>query len=167
MKGRIVQINVSPGGVPKTPVASAHVGVLGLEGDAHRDTEHHGGPERAVCVYAMEAIRALEAEGHPIVAGAIGENVTVEGLDWSAVVPGTHMLLGGLVVLQVTSYTSPCSNISAAFRDGNYARVSQKRSPGWSRVYARVVRPGSIRQGDPVRLLTDVEAAGVLARART
>ena len=65
MKGRIVQINVSPGGVPKTPVASAHVGVLGLEGDAHRDTEHHGGPERAVCVYAMEAIRALEAEGHP------------------------------------------------------------------------------------------------------
>jgi MOSC domain-containing protein YiiM len=128
VKGRIVQINVSPGGVPKTPVATAHVGVLGLEGDAHRDTENHGGPERAVCVYAMEAIRALEAEGHPIVAGAIGENVTVEGLDWSAVVPGTHLLLG---------------------------------------VYARVVRPGSIRQGDPVRLLTDVEAAGVLARART
>jgi MOSC domain-containing protein YiiM len=165
VKGRIVQINVSPGGVPKTPVTTAHVGVLGLEGDAHRDTENHGGPERAVCLYAIEAIRALQAEGHPIVPGAIGENVTVEGLDWMAIVPGSHVLLGGDVVLEVTSYTSPCSNIAAAFRDGHYARVSQKRAPGRSRVYARVVTPGTIRQGDSVRLLTDAEVAEV-ARAR-
>jgi MOSC domain-containing protein YiiM len=161
VKGRIVQINVSPGGVPKRPVATAHVGVLGLEGDAHRDTENHGGPERAVCVYAMETIRALQAEGHPIVPGAIGENVTVEGLDWKAIVPGSRMRLGGDVVLEVTGYTSPCSNIAAAFRDGHYARVSQKRAPGRSRVYARVVKPGTIRQGDSVRLLTDAEVAEV------
>jgi MOSC domain-containing protein YiiM len=166
VKGRIVQINISPGGVPKTPVATARVGALGLEGDAHRDTENHGGPERAVCLYAMEAIRALQAEGHPIVPGAIGENVTVEGLDWGALVPGGHLRLGGDVVLQVTGYTSPCRNIAAAFRGGHYARVSQKRAPGWSRVYARVVTPGTIRQGDPVHLLTEAEAAEVLAPAR-
>jgi MOSC domain-containing protein YiiM len=164
VKGRIVQINISPGGVPKTPVAMARVGMLGLEGDAHRDTENHGGPERAVCLYAMEAIRALQSEGHPIVPGAIGENVTVEGLDWSAVVPGSRVLLGDRVVLEVTRYASPCGNITSAFRDGNYARVSQKRSPGQSRVYARVMRPGFIRQGDPVRLLTEAEAAEALAR---
>lgn len=166
MSGRIVQINISPGGVPKTRVATARVGVLGLEGDAHRDRENHGGPERAVCLYAMEVIRALQTEGHPIVPGAIGENVTVEGLDWSGVVPGCHMLLGDRVVLQVTRYASPCSNITAAFRDGNYARVAQKRNPGWSRVCARVVTPGSIRQGDHVRLLTASESAEVLAGAR-
>src|SRR5712692_4659157 len=67
---------------------------LGLEGDAHRDTENHGGPERAVCLYAMEAIRGLQAEGHTIVPGAIGENVTIEGVDWPAVVPSSHVLLG-------------------------------------------------------------------------
>ena len=88
MSGRIVQISVSRGGVPKSMIEQAHVTALGLEGDAHRDREHHGGPERAVCLYALEAIASLRAEGHDIVPGAIGENVTVEGLDWSAVVRG-------------------------------------------------------------------------------
>jgi MOSC domain-containing protein YiiM len=165
VKATIVQISISRGGVPKTAVAGARVTALGLEGDAHRDTEHHGGPERAVCLYAMEAITGLRAEGHPIVPGAIGENVTVQGLDWSAVVPGCYLRLGKSVLLQVTRYTSPCLNITRAFGDGDYARVSQKRHPGWSRVYARVVATGSIRPGDPVRLLDEVEAAEVAAVA--
>jgi MOSC domain-containing protein YiiM len=165
VKGTIVQVSVSRGGVPKTAVAGARVTALGLEGDAHRDTEHHGGPERAVCLYAMEAITGLRAEGHPIVPGAIGENVTVQGLDWSAVVPGCYLRLGESVLLQVTRYTSPCLNITRAFGDGDYARVSQKHHPGWSRVYARVVATGSIQPGDPVRLLDEVEAAEVAAVA--
>jgi len=165
VSGRIVQISVSRGGVPKTAVGQARVTSTGLEGDEHRDTEHHGGPERAVCLYAMEAIRSLGAEGHVIGPGTIGENVTVEGLDWSAVVPECHLLLGETVLLRVTRYTSPCMNIRRAFKDGDYARVSQKRHPGWSRVYARVLVPGSIRQGDPVRVLDEVEAAEVTAAA--
>lgn len=165
MNGTIIQVSVSRGGVPKTAVASARVTALGLEGDAHRDTEHHGGPERAVCLYAMEAITGLRAEGHPIVPGAIGENVTVQGLDWSAVVPGCCLRLGQSVLLQVTRYTSPCMNITRAFGDGDFARVSQKRHPGWSRVYARVLATGSIQPGDPVRLLDEVETAEVAAAA--
>ena len=165
MNGRIVQISVSPGGVPKTAVAAARVTTLGLEGDAHRDREHHGGPERAVCLYAMEAIDKLRAEGHAIVPGAIGENVTVQGLDWSAIIPGCHLRLGEAVVLQVTRFTSPCTNIMPVFKGGDFSRVSEKRHPGWSRVYARVLTPGTIRQGDPVRLLDDVEAAEVTAAA--
>jgi len=153
VSGRIVQISVSPGGVPKTAVPAARVGELGLEGDAHRDREHHGGPERAVCLYAIELIRTLRAEGHAVVPGALGENVTVEGVDWAAVVPGACLALGDEVLLEVTRYTSPCANITAAFRDGDYARVSQKRHPGWSRVYTRVLTPGAIRLGDAVRLL--------------
>jgi MOSC domain-containing protein YiiM len=149
----IVQLSVSPGGVPKRPVAEARVGPLGLDGDGHRDLRYHGGPERAVCLYAMEVIRALQAEGHPITPGAIGENVTVEGLDWDTVVPGRRLQLGGEVVLEVTRYTTPCANITGAFSDGDQARVSQKRHPGWSRVYARVLAPGTIRTGDPVRAL--------------
>jgi MOSC domain-containing protein YiiM len=43
--------------------------------------------------------------------------------------------------------------------------VSQKRHPGWSRVYARVLATGSIRPGDPARLLEEVEAAEVTAAA--
>ena len=165
MSGRIVQISVSGGGVPKTAVPRARVTALGLDGDAHRDGEHHGGPERAVCLYAMEAIARLRDEGHDIVPGAIGENVTVEGLDWAAVVPGYHVLLGETVLLQITRYTSPCANINRSFKERYFARVSQKRHPSWSRVYARVLREGSINHGDPVRLLDEVEAAEVTAAA--
>ena len=161
--GRVVQINVSPGGVPKRPVDSARVTVLGLDGDGHRDTEHHGGPERAVCLYPLEAIEALQAEGHPISPGAIGENLTVHGLDWPAVVPDSVLRVGDMLLLQVTRYTSPCSNIRPAFSDGDYSRVAQKRHPGWSRVYARVLVEGTVSRKDPVRLLSDVEARETLA----
>jgi MOSC domain-containing protein YiiM len=150
---RIVQLSISSGGVPKQAVESVRVTPLGLEGDAHRDREHHGGPERAVCLFAMEAIRALQAEGHPLVPGALGENVTVEGLDWSAVQPGVRLRLGSEVLLEVTRYTTPCFNIRPAFVDGDYSRVSQKRHPGRSRVYARVVETGTLRRGDPAQLL--------------
>jgi len=157
VSGRVVQVSVSPGGVPKRPVPSARVTVDGLEGDRHRDREHHGGPERAVCVYAMELIEALRAEGHPVAPGTLGENVTVEGLDWSALVPDACLLVGE-VLLQVTRYTSPCVNITASFAHGDYSRVAQKRHPGWSRVYARVLKPGSIHAGDAARVLSPAEA---------
>ena len=151
--GRIVQLSVSNGGVPKRAVPMARITPLGLEGDAHRDGEHHGGPERAVCLFAMEAIRELQAEGHPLVPGALGENVTLEGLDWSAVQPGTRLQLGDEVVLEVTRYTTPCFNIRPAFRGGDYSLVSQKRHPGRSRVYARVIATGMLHGGDPARRL--------------
>jgi MOSC domain-containing protein YiiM len=150
--GRIVQLSVSPGGVPKRPVDAARVTRLGLEGDGHRDREHHGGPERAVCLFPMEAIRALMAEGHPITSGAIGENVTTEGLDWRLVVPGVHLLLGESVRLQVTRYTSPCVTIAPLFVARDYSRVSQKRHPGWSRVYAQVLGEGRVRAGEAIRI---------------
>jgi MOSC domain-containing protein YiiM len=152
--GRIVQISVSPGGVPKLPVEAARITTDGVEGDAQRDREHHGGPDRAVCVYSMDAIRALVAEGHVVAPGTLGENVTVEGLDWSRVEPGARLRLGAGVLLEVTRYTSPCLNIKAAFVGGEFGRVSQKRHPGWSRVYTRVLREGTIRTGDPAALVT-------------
>jgi MOSC domain-containing protein YiiM len=157
--GRIVQLSVSAGGVPKRAVKEARVGRLGLEGDAHRDHEHHGGPERAVCLFSLEAIEALATEGHAITPGAIGENVTVAGLDWDQVTPGTHLLLGNRVLLQVTRYTSPCFNIAPVFVGREFSRVSQKRRPGWSRVYARVLAEGTLRPGDGVHVLSKLEAA--------
>jgi MOSC domain-containing protein YiiM len=161
-RARIVQISVSSGGVPKRPVPSARVTPLGLEGDAQRDHEHHGGPERALCLYSHERILALQAEGHPIAPGSIGENLTIEGIDWIRVTPGSYLRLGTDVLVQVTRYTAPCLNITASFRDREYSRVSQKRHPGDSRVYARVLREGSLTSGDAVQLLTEDEALALI-----
>lgn len=151
-EGRIAQVSVSPGGVPKRAVATGTVTALGLEGDAHH-YRFHGGPERALCLFALERIRELQAEGHAVTPGAMGENVTVEGLDWSRVSPGTRLALGDTVLIEVTRYTRPCAKIASLFRGRDIARVSHERHPGSSRVYGRVLRAGDIRAGDPVRLL--------------
>lgn len=159
VNGRVVQVSVSPGGVPKMPVDRTTVTPLGLAGDAHRDHAHHGGPDRAVCLFSLEAIDALRAEGHAIFPGAIGENLTIAGLTWETVVPGVVLAVGPSVVLEVTRYTSPCANITTTFVGGEYSRVSQKRHPGWSRVYARVLATGTVAAGDPVRLLSPAAIA--------
>lgn len=155
--GIIVSINLSGGGVPKSRVNDAQVARLGLLGDAHNDTKGHGGPERAVCVYSLERIRSLQTEGHPIDVGTAGENVTVKGVNWDLVVPGTRLELGDNVLLEIESFTSPCKTIRASFIDGKFARIAQKLYPGWSRVYARVLSEGVIRLGDPVQLVPALE----------
>ena len=150
---RVARLNVSGGGVPKRPVERAVVGPLGVEGDRQANTEAHGGPERALCLYSLERIEALRAEGHSIGPGDAGENVTVAGLDWDAVAPGARLRLGADVRIEITRYTSPCRKIAASFADGDSSRISQQRHPGWSRVYARVLAGGALAPGDPVQLL--------------
>ena len=150
--GTVISINVSDGGVPKRRVSDAKVSLLGLVNDGHDDKKNHGGPERAVCVYSLERIRALQAEGHPIDVGTAGENVTVEGIDWELVVPGARFRVGTEVLLEVASFTGPCKTIRDSFTDGRFVRISQKLHPGWSRVYTRVLSEGSIRFGDAVEL---------------
>jgi MOSC domain-containing protein YiiM len=151
--GVVVSINISPGGVPKRRVTGATVFRNGLQNDDHDDKKHHGGPERAVCVYALDRIRALQDEGHPIDIGTAGENLTVDGLDWERVTPGIHLRVGSRVLLEVSSFTSPCKTIRASFVDGKFSRISQVVHPGWSRVYSRVISEGEIHVGDAVELL--------------
>lgn len=149
-RAHVFQINVSDGGVPKLAIPTVEVSFLGLIGDRQRDVEHHGGPERAVCLFSLERILALQAEGHPIYPGAIGENITIAGLEWAHLSPGAHLRLGDEVEIEITRYASPCNNIQVYFRGGEFARVSQKINPGWSRVCARVLNRGLIRVGDRV-----------------
>jgi MOSC domain-containing protein YiiM len=152
-RGTVASINVSGGGVPKLPRTSAYIDANGVEGDRQRNLVFHGGPDRAVCVYSLDLVEALQAEGHPIVPGAIGENLTLRGIDWSQMVPGARLQIGDLE-LELTSYTSPCKHIRHWFTDDAFVRVSQKVHPGWSRLYARVLAPGTVTPGDAVTLIT-------------
>ena len=149
--GHIFQINVSNGGVPKRPLPQAEINTLGLTVDQQTHTKVHGGPERAVCLYSLERILALQTEGHPIYPGATGENITTSGLDWTAVVPGARLRLGEVVV-EISSYAAPCELITASFADQDSGRISQKKHPGWARAYARVLQTGRVQIGDPITL---------------
>jgi len=151
MTGRLDAINLSHGGVPKLSVFEALVTVDGLDGDRQRDTRFHGGPDRAVVLYSTDVIRALQREGHPIAVGATGENLTLAGFDWSLIVPGTELLVGGARLL-VTKYVTPCAKVGWCFAGDRFARIEQRLHPGWSRVAARVLGEGLVRVGDPVVL---------------
>ena len=147
--GRLESINRSRGGVPKAPVFEALVTVAGLDGDHQRDPQFHGGPDRAVVLYSLEVIRALQLEGHPIAVGASGENLTMSGVDWTAIVPGVELEIGG-ARLAVTKYVTPCTKIAGCFVEDRFERIAQKCHPGWSRVAARVLAEGVVRVGDRV-----------------
>jgi MOSC domain-containing protein YiiM len=154
VSGRIFQINASHGGLPKLAQVRADVNSSGLSNDFQADTSVHGGPERALCLFSLEQILSLQAEGHSIFPGAIGENLTLSGLDWSLIQPGTRLKVGNNVLIEITRFTTPCNNLEPYFLDQDYSRVSEKRHPGWARVYARVLQTGEIKVGDEVRFVT-------------
>ena len=149
----IHQVSVSDGGVPKRPVLEARVTLQGVEGDRQRNLKVHGGPDRAVCLYSLDVIEQLQQAGHSIEPGFSGENLTLAGVDWELMQPGVRLTVGPDVELEVMSYTSPCSHNARWFQDEDYQRISQKKHPGWSRVYAKVLKGGVVRPGDKVDVL--------------
>ena len=168
-EGRVVQVSCSsPGGVPKHAVPGARVGTLGLEGDGHLAAPSvHGGPDRAVCLYGLEAIARVAAEGHQAFPGAFGENLTMEQIDLALLLPGDRLTIGGDgLVLELTGPTAPCRNQARWFRDGDFSRISAKRFPADSRWYARVLTEGTVRPGDAVRVERATRPHGT-ARAAT
>lgn len=143
--------------MPKLALPRAGITRDGVEGDKQNDLQHHGGPERAVCLLALEVIERLRSEGHPIAPGTTGENLTVVGLDWAKVGPGVRLEIEGAdgsgpVELEVVSYAAPCSTIRDSFADLDSRRIKQDLHPGDSRVYARVLREGVVRAGATVRM---------------
>jgi len=148
---KIVQLSISPGGVPKRAVPEATVGPLGLEGDEHTDLRWHGGPDRAVCLYSVEQIARLVADGNDVFPGALGENVTTEGLDFATLSAGDRLQLGDEVEIEIASLVDPCKTIQRFFADRRFARISPKTHPHDARLYARVIRGGRVRAGDAIR----------------
>lgn len=153
MSARVLQVNVSNGGVPKRAVEAAFVGRKGLAGDAVNHPKVHGGPERAVCLFPLELIQRLQDEGHPIFPGSVGENLTVAGVDWATLETGDEIAVGEEVVLQLASRVEPCNTIQTSFAEGNFKRIKPDRVPAETRWYARVLHEGTVRPGDEVRVV--------------
>lgn len=151
--GRVLQVNVSAGGIPKLPVDEAWVGRLGLSGDGHNNQTVHGGPHRAVCLFAIEAIERLHAEGHPVEAGGVGENLTTAGVEWPLLAIGTRARIGDQLLLEISDTASPCATQRHNFSDGRFSRISIDLHPSDARMYARVLHEGTVRPGDPIELL--------------
>ena len=161
MTGSVLQINMSKGGVPKLPLAEAQVTPLGLEGDLHTYPEKHGGPRQALLLIAAEGLEELTRAGFALYPGALGENITTQGLDRRAWRLGQRWSIGPEVIVELTKIRGPCKTIhvynpgiQTAIYDAA-VKAGDPSSPRWglSGFYARVVRPGAIRRGDAIAFL--------------
>lgn len=154
----VVAVHRSPvHGFSKDPVdAVTLVTGHGVEGDAHagatvqhRSRVHDPVPNlRQVHLLHVELLRELD-----VPPGALGENLTTEGLDLLSLSAGTLLRVGPSAVLSVTGLRNPCVQIER-YRSGLLDRVRLRRPDGTlgrlTGVMSVVLADGVVRPGDAV-----------------
>jgi len=155
MQGTVVQINISPGGLPKRPIPLGQIVVAGLEGDQHANLHVHGGPRKALLLVAAEVVDDLKGRGYPLFYGALGENLTTRGLDVRELRVGER-LRAGRAIIEITQLRVPCRQLDiygASLKSELYdasVQAGDMSSPRWGKggFYAQVVEAGAVAPGD-------------------
>jgi MOSC domain-containing protein YiiM len=186
-QGRIVSLNIArarridAGGrsfvsaIGKQAVTGAlSVHALGLEGDEQADPSLHGGLSKAIYAYPHEHYpfwRTVRAQARvalwdePLACGALGENLTIEGLletqAWIA-----DRLRFAACELAVSEPRLPCFKLNAAIGFAQATKLMVQS--GYCGFYLAVVRPGTLRAGETFDLLPGPREVSVseLFRAR-
>jgi len=145
-------------GIYKRPVDGA-VGVhrLGLDGDEQADPTVHGGINKAVYAYPSEhyafwiaqRLAALKRE-EPLPPGAMGENLTLQGVLEKDIWIGDRLRIGS-ALLEVTEPRQPCFKFNARMGFGHAAKMMVQA--GNSGFYLRVIVPGALAAGDAIALI--------------
>ena len=143
MRGTLTQLNVSAGGMPKTPVLLARVTRGGVEGDRQKNKKYHGGADRAVCLYSEELYAWLQSQEVDVKAGDIGENFTTRGINLPHLKKGDRLKVGECVI-ELTDIRVPCHQLRKW--DADLPELIVGRS-GW---VAKVVSEGMVKTGDEI-----------------
>ncbi len=149
---QISDSRVDQSAIYKQPQGEAvWLGAEGLANDIQIDRRYHGGPDRAICLYALEHYPHWAAKlGKELQYGAFGENFSSTGLLEDEVCIGDSYRVGEVVV-QVSEPRGPCNTLAARWQQPKLVRwVQQHGSTGF---YFRVLQPGHVRAGDAITLL--------------
>ena len=148
MKGLLLQLNTSNGGMPKLPVIFARVSRDGVAGDWQKNRKYHGGPDRAVCLFSDELYAWLREQGVAgLFSGAVGENFTTRGIDLMKLGAGDRLRVGRQCVIELTDVREPCRQLKKWGE--RFPKLIVGRS-GWM---AKVVTEGEVKAGDAIELL--------------
>jgi MOSC domain-containing protein YiiM len=126
---------------------------MGLEGDEQADLSVHGGVEKAVYAYSFSHYEDWQRE-YPqhvatLIPGGFGENLCVAGLKEVDICVGDIHRIGSST-LQVCQPRQPCFKLALRFDDKFFPKALIRTGrAGW---YYRVLEPGEMRAGDPIRL---------------
>ena len=123
----------------------------GFDGDGQGDREHHGGPDKAVCVYPFDHYAHWEkALGRELAPAAFSENLTVGGIRETGVCVGDVFRAGGAVV-QVCQPRVPCDKL--ARKNGERLLPKWMSATGYTGFYARVLAEGLVEAGASFELV--------------
>ena len=136
----------------KTPVPQARLCFTDLDGNEQADLIHHGGPDKAVCVYSFDHYPYWEDWiGEKLAPGAFSENLTLGGGRESEVCIGDIFTVGEALA-QISQPRAPCSKLAGKL--GRKDLPAAIHANGYSGFYFRVLREGLVKMGDPVTLVT-------------
>jgi len=128
-------------GVQKTNVNSCEFKPQwGLEGDSHAGHWH-----RQVSLLSYDKVKEFQKRnaGYAIPHGAFGENLVVEGIDFSSLPAGTKFECGD-VILEMTQIGKECHH-GCAIRQAMGDCIMPREG-----VFARVLKGGIITVGDKI-----------------
>ena len=114
----------------------------GLLGDAHADCCTH----RQVSLLAIESIDKMRKLGFDVGPGVFAENLTTTGVELAALPVGTEIAVGSEVLLEVTQIGKECHRGCAIYQEIGKCIMPKEG------IFARVLRSGRVRAGDPIRI---------------
>jgi len=128
---------------------------LGFQQDEQADTKHHGGEDKAICVYLNESYTYWgKYNQHSINVGSFGENLVFSFLKEDEVCIGDIYKIGSAVV-QVSQPRQPCFKLG--IRNNWPEMVVISRNSGYTGFYLRVLEEGEITPQDKIELMSKEE----------
>jgi MOSC domain-containing protein YiiM len=146
-------------GFCKSPAAGpARLTKLGFEGDGAADREHHGGADKAVCVYSTEHHSYWESVlGIKLPPAPFGENLSVSGLQEDDICIG-DVFRAGTAFLQISQPRQPCRTLAARY--GRNDMLKFMVDSGLTGFYFRVLEEGTVKERDEL-ILRERDSRGV------
>ncbi|HXY55233.1 MAG TPA: MOSC domain-containing protein [Nitrospirota bacterium] len=124
---------------------------LGFEGDGVGDLKHHGGSDKAVCVYSIDHYEYWENMlGIQMPDAAFGENFSVTDMNEEGVCIG-DMYRSGTALVQVSQPRQPCSTLAARYGREDFVKLVV--DSGRTGFYVRVLEEGRVKAGDGLSLV--------------
>lgn len=138
---------------------------LGVEGDAHqgatvkhrsRVTANPDQPNlRQVHLIHHELLEELHRSGFDVHPGAMGENITTQGIALLDFPRGTRLLLGETAIIEITGLRNPCAQLDK-YQSGLMKALLDRAPDGTlirkAGIMAIVIEGGLVKPGDPIRV---------------
>jgi MOSC domain-containing protein YiiM len=141
--------------IAKTMVAEAFLSKAGFVLDGVANTNFHGGPDRAVCLYPFEHYSLWEQEfKQRLEFPGFGENITTTGMKEKDIFIGDVFRLGEAII-EVTQGRVPCSTISK--HNGIVRLLNRIVETGYTGYFFRVLEEGQITSDAEIKLLNRVQ----------